>query len=270
MNKIDFNQPGGFPLETETLDFMQATYSLLLNKIGELAGDRSIISGCVTTGTSVSDGLVYVNGELLPFVGGFEQPNVIIVEDTELREFEDTELRTVFYKRYATFGTATVSYPWADFVECIPLNMVAPMLDSKVDTYDFTPLVTLVNAMKFKLDTIAYSAEENVQPDWNETDNTKDGFIKNKPALVSILYKGSYHIGDVLTADAYRTVTFPDVGTSSYMVLGTIISNSSNSADDNDVIVAVREKTNTSFKLTIRETATPIQDINYEYILIPI
>jgi len=270
MNRIDFDQPGGFPLETETLAFMQTTYSLLLNKIGELAGERSIISGCVTTGSTVSDGFIYVNGEILPFVGGFVQPNVVIIEETETREFEDTELRTVFYKRYATFGTATTSYPWADFVECIPLNMVAGALDYKVDVFDFTPLQTLVNSMKFKLDTIAYNAEENVQPDWNETDNTKDGYIKNKPTFATILYKGSYNIGDVVTTDAYRTVTFPNVGTSSYMVLGTIISNSSNSADDNDVIVAVREKTNTSFKLTIRETAAPIQDISYEYILIPL
>jgi hypothetical protein len=270
MDKINFDQPGGFPIETETLDFMQQSYSLLLNKLGQLAGDLSIIDGCVTTGSTVSDGMVFVNGELLPFVGGFEQPNVIIVEDTELREFEDTELRTVFYKRYATFGTATTSYPWADFAEFIPLKMVGPALDFKVDLFDFTPLQTLVNAMKFKLDTIAYSAQENVQPYWNETDNTKDAYIKNKPSFVTILYKGTFNIGDNPTTDSLKTVTFPDVGTNNYMVVGCMVSVSSNYDADNDVIWMVREKMNSSFKLTLRELGGVLQNLSFDYMLIPL
>lgn len=38
---------------------------------------------------------------------------------------------------------------------------------------------------KQKLDTIASGAEVNVQSDWNEADNTKDDFIKNKPTIPS-------------------------------------------------------------------------------------
>ena len=38
---------------------------------------------------------------------------------------------------------------------------------------------------KQKLDAIASGAEVNVQSDWNEADNTKDDFIKNKPTIPS-------------------------------------------------------------------------------------
>lgn len=60
-------------------------------------------------------------------------------------------------------------------------------LDDKVDkvagkglsTEDFT------SAEKTKLATVQANAEENVQANWSQTDNTKDDFIKNKPTKVS-------------------------------------------------------------------------------------
>ena len=58
-------------------------------------------------------------------------------------------------------------------------------LDGKVDTVagkglsenDFT------DTLKDKLDGIEANAEVNVQADWNEADNTKDDYIKNKPSI---------------------------------------------------------------------------------------
>lgn len=42
------------------------------------------------------------------------------------------------------------------------------------------------NALKVKLDGIAAGAEVNVQSDWNETDDTSDAFIKNKPSIPTL------------------------------------------------------------------------------------
>ena len=39
------------------------------------------------------------------------------------------------------------------------------------------------NALKAKLEGIEAGAEVNVQPDWNEADNSEDDYIKNKPDL---------------------------------------------------------------------------------------
>ena len=116
MNKLNFNQTGGFPMSTNILDAVQTAYSLF-NHLGSLAGELVIISGCVITGNTVSDGAVYINGELLEFKGGSISTNVIIKEETESRVFEDGATKPVIYKRYAGFGSSTPekTFKWEDF-----------------------------------------------------------------------------------------------------------------------------------------------------------
>lgn len=114
MNTIKIQQTGGFPLETDTIDRLQ-TNLLLMQAFGELAGNLAIVTGAVTTGGTVSDGVVFINGEILEFRGGAVGPNVIISEEKEQRIFEDGTTKDVFITRFATFGTATTSWPWADF-----------------------------------------------------------------------------------------------------------------------------------------------------------
>ena len=46
---------------------------------------------------------------------------------------------------------------------------------------------------KNKLSGIASGAEVNVQSDWNQSDNTKDDYIKNKPTLSTVATSGSYN-----------------------------------------------------------------------------
>lgn len=116
MNKLNFNQTGGFPMSTNILDAVQTAYSLF-NHLGSLAGELVIISGCVITGNTVSDGAVYINGELLEFKGGSISTNVIIKEETESRVFEDGATKPVIYKRYAGFGSSTPdkTFKWEGF-----------------------------------------------------------------------------------------------------------------------------------------------------------
>lgn len=114
MNSLNFNQSVGFPLETEILDEMQKAYTIF-NALGFLAGNFSIISGCETVGTTVANGVVFINGELLPFLGGTITANVIIVEAVQMREFEDGSEHNVIYTRHVTFGTATTQWAWNTF-----------------------------------------------------------------------------------------------------------------------------------------------------------
>lgn len=116
MNRLNFNQTGGFPLSTNILDAVQEAYSVF-NSLGSLAGDKAIISGCVVAGNNVSDGVIYLNGEILSFKGGTLGTSIIIKEDTESRIFEDGATKPVIFKRYAIFGSSTPdkTYQWADF-----------------------------------------------------------------------------------------------------------------------------------------------------------
>lgn len=52
------------------------------------------------------------------------------------------------------------------------------------------------DALKTKLDGIASGAEVNVQSDWNESDNTKDDYIKNKPGLATTSASGFMSASD--------------------------------------------------------------------------
>jgi microcystin-dependent protein len=113
MNILNFSNTGGFPFDTNTLDFMQDSYNLL-NAIGEIAGNLTILKGCVVAGTSVSDGVVFINGEVLAFKGGAGS-KVIIKEDVTQLPFEDGSSKDVERVRYATFGLASTSFLWSDF-----------------------------------------------------------------------------------------------------------------------------------------------------------
>ena len=114
MNNLNFQQLGGLPLETETLTEIQTAYSIF-NAYGFLGGDRCIISGCIKTGNTVSNGFIFLDGEILEFKEGQEQSSVIVKQDVTDLEFENSEVKPVYYSRYACFGVGTSSVSWSDF-----------------------------------------------------------------------------------------------------------------------------------------------------------
>ena len=122
MNRLDLDQSGGLPLSTQILDNMQSAYRTT-NELGRLAGDKTIVSGCIEAGGVVTDGFVIINGELLKFKGSALSDFVVIQEVAENpRGFEDGSAKPIIYERYATFGTADVQYAWDDFKR--PLNLL--------------------------------------------------------------------------------------------------------------------------------------------------
>ena len=114
MNRYNFLQTGGFPLETDTLEGMQNAYSIF-NALGHLAGNLTIISGCVVSGSNVSNGVVFINGELYRFVGGNAQSDVRILIDTTTKVWEDGNENDWEYDRYVSFASGQDSLQWQDF-----------------------------------------------------------------------------------------------------------------------------------------------------------
>lgn len=116
MNRINIQQTGGFPLETDTLNAMQNAYDIF-NSLGNIIAPLAIIKGCEILGNTVSNGVVYINGEVVEFRGGQAGATVIIREETQNKNFENGENKLVYRTRYATFGSSvqTTNYPWSDF-----------------------------------------------------------------------------------------------------------------------------------------------------------
>lgn len=123
MNKTNFIQTGGWPLKSERLQEQQTAYSIF-NAYGSLAGNLTIISGCETLGTTVQDGVVYIDGELYDFKSASVTPTstVIIIETPINRGFKNGVVKTVHTLRYATFGTAETSWLWSDFERLDPIT----------------------------------------------------------------------------------------------------------------------------------------------------
>lgn len=269
MNKIDFNQVGGFPMTTNILSKIQTAFTLF-NALGNIVGDLGIISGCEVAGANVSDGVVYINGEVLEFRGGVVQTKVILKEDAENLTFQNGNSYPSIKTRYASFGTGVGAMNWVDFKRGYQTKNMLEALALKADDSIVMAIADTVALMLTKLNTIEEGAEKNVQPNYTQTDDTKDDFIKNKPGTISYLAKGTFDVGDVRATDDIKTVTFPTVGTNNYMVVGSMVSVGTDNSRDNDVMWMIREKTNTSFKLTFREVAAIVQNLSFEYMLIPL
>lgn len=117
MDRLILNGTDGFPLYTDTLEEAQRAWSII-NAFCGIVGDKAIISGCVQTGSHVSDGFIVLNGEVFPFKGGTLGQNIFIKEEITEREFKDKSRKPVFIARIAVFGSSTPdkTYPWVDFV----------------------------------------------------------------------------------------------------------------------------------------------------------
>jgi hypothetical protein len=250
MNKLDVNQVGGFPLTTRILDELQKIPAVF-NGLGGIAGDKTILYGCNVTGSTATDGVVFVNGEVFFFKGGIVQTKVIIKEDTENLVFENNESKTVIRTRYMQFGSGVGAMDWADFKKPFETKELEAALAGKTDLTTFEALADAFAIVYTKMLTIETGAQ------------------KNPTNVLRFLHQGTFNIGDTITTDSLLQINFPDIATSNYMVFGSLVSKSSNHVNDNDVIWVVREKNTSFFKLSLREVSNDIQNLDFEYMLIP-
>lgn len=246
MNKQNFNQLGGFPLETDTLDKMQTAYELF-NALGEIAGNYAIIKGCVVTGSTVSDGVVYLNGEAFKFVGGNLQATVRIIAVESSKQFENGNSNVVHYERYITFASGVDSFEWSLFKR---IDSVLAIMQSLLERATIAETVTGLNDVKVSTPAGVKAA----------IDAAIDGMVVS-------LRKSTFTIGNPETDQDY-IIPFPTVGTANYMVVGSLESFAANGNIDNDVIWVVRELQATSFKLSVREVSDSAQNLKFKYMLI--
>lgn len=133
MNEPIFVTAGGYPLKSERLQELHTAYKAF-NALGYIAGDFTIIAGCQLEGTTVKNGFVFINGELLEFRQGYysEGVRVIIVEENVDRPFKNGQINTVYKIRYATFGTSETSWPWTDFKRPIQTKDIPADLNARL------------------------------------------------------------------------------------------------------------------------------------------
>lgn len=149
MNRFNFLQQIGYPLDMNDFDNVQKAYELF-NALGAIGGNFSIISGCTIVGSTVSDGVVFINGELLEFRGGILGTNVIIIEEAQTKEFENGNINNIHFIRYAIFGTSDVFYPWVNFKPVFPTKDIPQALAQKEDKTTVAALVERITSLEAK------------------------------------------------------------------------------------------------------------------------
>lgn len=83
-------------------------------------------------------------------------------------------------------NTSDINKPISTATQTALDNKVNKETGKGLSTNDYT------TTEKTKLAGIAEGAEVNVQSDWNQTDNSQDDYIKNKPNLAAVATSGSY------------------------------------------------------------------------------
>lgn len=114
MNYFDFKLPGGFPLETDVFDELQTAYTIF-NNLGYSIGNYTIVKGCEVQGQNVTDGVVFLNGELIPFKGGLIQTHVVLKENEVRKPFQNGTQPVYLKKRFLCFGTGVNAIAWSNF-----------------------------------------------------------------------------------------------------------------------------------------------------------
>ena len=189
MNKINFNQTGGFPLSTNILEAMQSAYAIF-NQLGSLAGNKAIISGCEQLGNTVADGVIFLNGEILPFKGGTIGTSVIIKEESESRVFEDGATKPVIFKKYVTFGSSLPekTFVWAEFKR---VDNLLDLTEKKAEKIELDKSIKRIEKLEEQKPMIGEIKQgifdlENLPPGWfhcngqNGTPDLRGYFLRGK------------------------------------------------------------------------------------------
>lgn len=262
----------GFPGTNETWRFIQEAWRVPFDGIARLCGNRTVLFGCEVVGNQLLPGVVVYNGTIYPVVGGELNPGkhislhkdvVEVAYDVDVDQDGQQDILPAYETSYFVPGTGgnmgiNTTLPLDTFVQ---LKTIKELSGNEVFTVQ----------MKNKLAGIENNAQKNVQSDWNVTNQNSDAYIKNKPTIVNPLRVGSSLLGDFPSgADQKRTITFPSVGTSDYVVAGSLVAvNSANWSDNNDVIWSIGAKTNTSFEIYGREVHSATQNLRFDYVIFP-
>jgi hypothetical protein len=246
MNRLDFNILAGWPGSTETWKFLQDMI-LQLQQVSLLGGANYILSGCGVVGPIVADGVVVINGEILPFKGGALQANVVVTDTVTTREFFGGARNPYYHNRQATFGSGAGAIDFASMLRLPVEGLVKKYYD-------------LANAL-----TALTTAFNNHNHSYFNLLDRPAGYIS---------YVGNFGVGDVGQNgriddnDSGLIITIPDQQTANYIVAGSLVDLSQDANNDNDVMWSITSKTATSFGLMLREVSVVVQNLRFEFAII--
>lgn len=149
---INFLQTGGVPLTNDLMDLIQEQIKFY-DFLGELAGNLTILSGCVVTGSSISSGVVAINGECYYLEGGLITSTVYINTQQIYKTFQDQTDKILIERKTVKFGTSTPNNMW-NWVEFSRLDKLKEMQDKIAKKAEQTTVLGILErVMKLEIKT---------------------------------------------------------------------------------------------------------------------
>lgn len=192
--QLFINGQAKFPVSTEALDFIQQQI-LLTARLASIAGTNVIITPATTT----ADGLVVINGELLPLLAGTAKQYIQIVETKQsivagTQTF--TDVRIIRYAQYANSGT-----PVSQFTTLDTIVRLMQRISNIEGTYmTETAIRTLVSAVQNNLNTTnsnLTTTNSNLS-----TTNSNLSALTTRVQTIENNYKTAAQITELLNANA--------------------------------------------------------------------
>lgn len=134
MDKINFLATDDFPVSSDTLNRLQEATNMV-SKLALQVGVNYKLSGCEITGSKAAPGVIVLDGEILPFLGGEIQPEIAIQETKITLDAFDVKYPEAYINRIAVFAAEGV-YKWDDLKK-VPTNQE---LDDRISSLRGEPL----------------------------------------------------------------------------------------------------------------------------------
>ncbi|KFF26800.1 phage baseplate protein [Chryseobacterium vrystaatense] len=146
-----FLQTGGMPLTNDLMNTIEEAYEIF-EVLGDLAGDKTILAGCETVGSSVNPGVVTIEGKLYYFEGGVYSPTatVYIHKEDIPKTFQDQLSKALIEKRTVKFGTGAVSYNWSEFLKLETLRNIQVKVNNTATQIDLSALTARIEKLEQK------------------------------------------------------------------------------------------------------------------------
>ncbi|RAJ75542.1 hypothetical protein CLV59_109156 [Chitinophaga dinghuensis] len=275
--RVDFGNLGGFPLTQDLLLYMQSSYRDAISGMAKVCGNNVIVSGMEDNGTSFSDGWIVLDGELLPFVGGPKQSTFIVVDDKNNEIFEDGVSRTVYFTRYARFGSG--GRPITDLFRLSTIGALQSNLtelNNNLTTLNSNYALHAANKSNphgvTKQQVGLGNLPNAVSDDPTLNDSNVLATTRATAKASKIVRTATVDITGSINSTGDDAITNINIAggivSGAYLVAGSLRSYSQDFNNDNDVIWMVRDLTPVNFKLLIRKMARNYVYLMFDYAII--
>lgn len=273
MRKLDtspISPAAQFPVKSGTLDHLQLSYQEILNALalsiigpGYVAGDIYILFGCVNTGVNpavnISAGAIFYNGEvfLVPATNFFLGAGQVAIANGQLA-YNNTNADPVLFTDNVNRNVHQIR----------TMSIIAGASGGGLDLADNH----LPDFSTWR------EANQQVELSGTAVGGAFPNFIINFPPN-RILYAKNVVLGTGDIGSGANTgyipgtssnsfnIAFPDVGTDTYIVTGSIIG-AGDPKEDCAVTWSISNKASNGFTITLRDTVGGVQNVSFDFALI--